>query len=129
MCTFTKFSVALKCNWFEFICGDMSECLHKRLRCDGKPDCADGSDETFCDEVPPGSLNGKVAQTIIMSSALKKETLKLHCIAIYVYRLMVLKAIVNVNFAQEKGLSLCHCGVDHVLFLLSIFLLCCVTVV
>ncbi|RXG56686.1 Low-density lipoprotein receptor [Armadillidium vulgare] len=36
------------CQYFEFICGDMTKCLHKKHRCDGVNDCPDGSDETFC---------------------------------------------------------------------------------
>ncbi|MCL4125574.1 UNVERIFIED_CONTAM: hypothetical protein GTU68_063769, partial [Idotea baltica] len=41
-----------ECQWFEFICGDMSKCLHKRYRCDGRANCPDGSDETFCTTEP-----------------------------------------------------------------------------
>ncbi|XP_066985998.1 basement membrane-specific heparan sulfate proteoglycan core protein [Macrobrachium rosenbergii] len=40
--------VVPKCKWYEFYCGDMSRCIDKERRCDGRPDCPDGSDEDYC---------------------------------------------------------------------------------
>ena len=48
-----------RCQWYEFICGDLSGCLDRKFRCNGFPDCPDGSDETYCDEYEPSNVNGK----------------------------------------------------------------------
>ena len=38
---------ALPCRPTEFSCLDRRQCVHKNWVCDGKPDCADESDEKY----------------------------------------------------------------------------------
>ena len=35
----------------------MNKCIHESYKCDGLPDCDDGSDELGCPKVPEGKCN------------------------------------------------------------------------
>ncbi len=43
----------ITCSASQFKCNNLNQCIHESYKCDGIPDCDDGSDELGCPSVSP----------------------------------------------------------------------------